>query len=208
MKIHDISMTVNALMTVYKNKLEKKPQLDVVSDFSNHTAYETKISMNLHTGTHMDFPLHMIKDGKTSDALDLHQLIRKVKVLDLTHIKDTIDEKDLKCFDIKEKDFLLFKTKNSLMEDFDFQFVYLSENGAIYLKNLNVSGVGTDALGIERDQIGHPTHHHLLSQDIIIIEGLRLKDIQQGEYQMIALPIQISGVEALPLKVVLLEHFL
>jgi len=208
MKIHDISMAVSHLMTVYKNKIDKKPKLEVVSDFSTQLAYETRVTMNLHTGTHMDFPLHMIKDGKASDTLDLSQLIRKVKVLDLTHIKEKIEENDLKCFDIQEKDFLLFKTSNSWIEDFDFQFIYLSESGAIYLKNLNISGVGIDALGIERDQKGHPTHHHLLSRDIIIIEGLRLKDVKGGEYQMIALPIKISSVEALPLRVVLLEHFL
>ena len=50
---------------------------------------------------------------------------------------------------------------------------------AEYLAGLNVKGVGIDALGIERDQEGHPTHNAVIGSEAIIIEGLRLKEIEE-----------------------------
>ncbi len=206
MKIYDVSMTISSEMQVYKNKDDKKPLIEVVSDFSNSTTHESKLSMNLHTGTHMDFPLHIFKEGETSDTLDINRLIRKVKVFDLTHLTNEIDIEDLTNLQIEENDFVLLKTKNSLKEVFDFQFIFINEKAASYLALKKVSGVGVDGLGVERNQEGHPTHQVLMKNDIIIIEGLRLKEIKQGQYFMYALPIKIKGVDALPLSIILIEE--
>ena len=204
MKIYDVSMTITKNIQVYKNKEEKKPILKVVSNFETGSSHETSLEMNLHTGTHMDFPLHMIPNGKTSDSLDLSKLITTVKVFDLTHIKDGIDHKDLVDLDIFPNDFVLFKTRNSYEETFNFKFIYVNASAASYLSNIGVMGVGVDGLGIERDQLGHPTHKILLEKDIVIIEGLRLKDVPKGTYQMYALPIKIEQSDALPLSVILM----
>jgi len=204
MKIYDVSMTISPDMQVYKNKQEKKPILSIASDFKTGSSHETSLSMNLHTGTHMDFPLHMIENGKTSDTVDLSKLIRKVKVFDMTHVGDVIDQKDLVGLNIQKKDFVLFKTKNSLTEQFEFDFTYVNEHASRYLKEIGIAGVGVDGLGIERDQKGHPTHKTLMNDEIIIIEGLRLKEVKEGTYQMYALPIKIVHSDALPLSVVLI----
>ncbi len=149
----------------------------------------------------------MIPDGKTSDTLDLSKLIRSVKVFDLTHVHEVIDRKDLQTLDLQPQDFVLFKTQNSYQETFNFRFVYVNQDAASYLVSKGVVGVGIDALGIERDQSGHPTHHILMNQDVIIIEGLRLKDVPEGRYHMFALPIKMKGVEALLLSIILVEGF-
>ena len=206
MRIYDVSMTIHKDVMVWKDKPEKKPILEVVSDFEYAPAYETKLTMNLHTGTHMDFPLHMIKDGQNSDQLDLNKLITVVKVYDLSHLSDSIQEDDIKDFNIKTNDFVLFKTRNSFEDTFNNKFVYLGESAASFLANQHIKGVGVDGLGVERDQEGHPTHKLLFNSNAIIIEGLRLKDIQQGIYMMYALPVKIKGVEALPLSIILIEE--
>ena len=180
MKIYDVSMMIHGEMQVYKNKEEKKPVIETVSDFSNATAYESKISMNLHTGTHMDFELHMVENGKTSDALDLSKLIRKVKVLDMSFVSDGITKEDLMYKKIEQNDFLLFKTRNSEEDFYNTEFVYLKKDASEYLASLKIDGVGVDGLGVERDQKGHPTHKILMKSDIIIIEGLRLKEVSEG----------------------------
>ena len=205
MKIYDVSMMIHPDMQVWKNKEDKKPILETVSDFSYASSHETKLSMNLHTGTHMDFPLHMLPDGKTSDALDLSKLIREVFVLDMTKVTDGITADDLKKKDIKPNDFLLFKTKNSEEEVFNNKFIFLKEDACSYLASKKIAGVGVDGLGVERDQTGHPTHKILMNNDILIIEGLRLKDIKEGKYFMYALPIKIKHVDALPLSIILIE---
>jgi arylformamidase len=204
MKIYDVSMTIHKDIQVYKNKPEKKPIISIASDFSTGSSHETSLSMNLHTGTHMDFPLHMIPNGDTSDTLDLNRLITKVKVFDMMHLKDGISQTDLTHLDIEQGDFILFKTRNSEEETFNFEFIYIKEDAAAYLASRNISGVGVDGLGVERDQAGHPTHKIFFQHDIIIIEGLRLKAVAKGTYQMYALPIKVTHSDALPLSVILI----
>ena len=203
--IYDISMTINQEMMVYKNKEEKKPVIKQVNFFDKDGNYESVLSMNLHTGTHIDYPLHMIEKGNTSNTEDLSVLTGKAKVFDLTHLKEKISLTDIEYLDIKKNDFVLFKTKNSLTEEFDYNFIYLDESGAKYLKEKEIRGVGIDALGIERAQENHPTHKLLLSSNIIILEGLRLKDIKEDEYQLFCLPLKIAKVEASPVRAILIK---
>lgn len=205
MKIYDVSMHVKEGMQVYKNNPNKQPQFINFSNFTTSSAYETNVNINLHTGTHMDFPLHMIDGGDTSDTLDLKKLITKVNVIDLTSVTDGITEKDLIKCNMNEGDFVLFKTRNSFEETFNFQFIYLKESGARYLAERHVTGVGVDGLGVERDQSGHPTHKILMNHDVTIIEGLRLANVPEGTYMMFALPIKMPSVDALLLSVVLVE---
>lgn len=205
MKYYDVSMLIEPNMQVYNNKPSKKPLFTNASNFETGSAYETDIKMNVHTGTHMDFPLHMIPNGKTSTDFDFTRLLCTVKVFDLTHVNDHIDFHDLIDLDIESNDFVLFKTKNSQKETFDFEFIYVNEQASIYLCEKKVAGVGVDGLGIERAQTGHPTHKHLLNMDILIVEGLRLKDVPEGKYEMIALPLKMDGMDALPLRVILKE---
>lgn len=205
-KIYDISMPIRASMPVYRGKEEKRPRLTVDSDFNNGKTYESRLEMNLHTGTHLDRDLHMIPGGETMDTLDIGQLITDCKVIDLTGVKDKITEQDLTNKDIKAGDFLLLKTRNSYEDILESEFVYLEQSGARYLSSLKIKGVGTDALGIERNQPEHETHLALMKEGIYILEGLRLKEVDEGEYQLIALPLHIVGTEAAPVRAVLLDR--
>lgn len=204
-KIFDVSMPIVEGMPVYKNKPEKQPQIRVVQDFDTAPARESRIDIDVHTGTHVDSPLHMLPEGGTMETLPLERLVRPCRVLDLTGVDGGITRADLEKFDIRAGEFLLFKTKNSLKDEFDFEFVYLAEDGARYLVEKKIDGVGIDALGIERSQPGHPTHKSLFRADILIIEGLRLKDVPEGEYFMVAAPIKLVNTEAAPARVILLQ---
>lgn len=205
MKLYDISMTIEANMMVYKNLEEKKPEFTNAANFETASHYETNLKMNLHTGTHIDAPLHMIKDGETIETYSLERFITKAKVLDFTSVVGMIDAEDLKSKDIKKGDFILLKTQNSFEECFNLEFVSLAEDGAKYLAELDINGVGIDALGIERSQPNHMTHIRLLKAGVIILEGINLKEVAEGAYQMMALPIKIDSVEASPVRAVLIE---
>ncbi|MDT8336741.1 MAG: cyclase family protein, partial [Candidatus Izemoplasmatales bacterium] len=61
--IYDISVAITPEMTVYKNKEEKKPKIKQVNFFDKQGNYESEISLNMHTGTHIDYPLHMLENG-------------------------------------------------------------------------------------------------------------------------------------------------
>ncbi|MFW5981815.1 MAG: cyclase family protein [Halanaerobiaceae bacterium] len=204
-KIHDISMEISPEMPVYKGRQEKKPKFKVLNDYTDGDSYESSISFNMHTGTHLDAPLHMIKDGATIDKFLQEEFFYDCQVLDLTNVDDRIRAEDLKTFDIEPDTFILLKTKNSLQSR-EEDFIFLAEDAAEYLIELDIKGVGIDSLGIERAQEGHPTHKKLLSNKKLILEGLRLKEVQGGQYTLALFPVKIQDVEATPCRAVLFEE--
>lgn len=198
----DISMPIHEAMTVYKNKPEKKPHFVVDDQHHLGKSYETTVTMNVHTGTHLDFPLHMVPQGLSSTDFNPSTLMRSVQVVECLHTR-VISLQHVQALSLSKGDFILFKTDNSFIDHFDFQFTYIDASAAAYLANQELAGVGIDALGIERDQDGHPTHSILMQANILILEGLRLKEVRPGTYQMVALPLAMNGLDALPLRVLL-----
>jgi arylformamidase len=205
MKIYDISMAISEGMTVYKNRAEKKPLFKIVADYDKSSVFETDICLNLHTGTHVDAPLHVYKDGRMVENYELDKFYGDAIVIDLAKIDGSIDREHLAYKEIRENDIVILKTKNSEDSSFNFDFVYLSISGARYLTEQKIKTVGIDGLGIERNQADHSTHKELLGQNIPIIEGLRLDGIKEGRYQFIGFPISIKSAEASLLRAVLIE---
>lgn len=202
MKIYDITAPIFEGMPVYKNKPEKQPKFSKVT---NDHVTESRMELDVHTGTHIDAPLHMINEGKTFETISLEKLVGTAKVFDLSAVKDGITKADLENLDIQENDFVLFKTRNSFENEFNFDFIFLKEDGASYLAARKIRGIGIDALGVERSQPGHPTHKILFGADIIVIEGLRLKEISPDSYFMVAAPLKLVGTDASPARVLLFK---
>lgn len=205
MKIYDVTAPIHSDMPVYKNKPEKKPSIK--TDTNGHVT-ESRISIDLHTGTHVDAPLHMFNEGETIETIDIKQLVRQVKVFDLTDAEENISYDDIKDLDIEENDFVIFKTKNSWDEEFNFEFIYVAADAAKHLAEKKIAGVAIDALGIERAQEGHPTHRTLMGNGVIIMEGLQLKDIEPGQYFMVAAPLNVQKTDASPARVLLFDEMI
>ena len=205
LQIFDISMPISYRMPVYKGRESKRPIISIDSDFDSGSTFETRLELNLHTGTHLDTPKHMIPDGYTLEELKLANVVTECKVFDLTSVKDKITEKDLAGPDIKEGDFILLKTRNSFEDILESDFIYVSSDGADYLARLKIKGVGIDSLGIERNQPYHETHISLFNANIMILEGLMLRNVEEGEYLLHAAPILIPGAEAAPVRAYLIK---
>jgi arylformamidase len=207
-KVYDVSMPIFEGMSVYKNKPEKQPSIQVVSDFDKGSARESKITMDAHTGTHVDSPLHMIPGGDTMRSIPAERLVGPCRVIDTTDVTGGISRNDLENKNIQEGDFILLKTRNSSEDAFNPEFIFLAEDGAEFLANKRIKGVGIDGLGIERSQPGHPTHKKLFQADVVIVEGLRLVEVPEGTYFMMGAPIKLVDTEAAPARVVLVEGLL
>ncbi|CAG7649016.1 cyclase family protein [Paenibacillus allorhizosphaerae] len=205
-KLYDISMTINSSIQVWKDKDAKRPAFANTSNFQTGTTYESRISLDAHTGTHLDAPLHMLENGATIESIPLSDLIGTARVLDLTHVTHEITRSDLEPFAIQKGEWILFKTRNSDNEspNFDVDFVFLRADGAQYLAEIGIKGVGTDALGIERSQAEYPTHRSLMRNNVLILEGLRLKDVPAGSYFFVLAPLKLEGIEAAPARAFLL----
>jgi arylformamidase len=206
MKLYDVSMTISPFMPVYKNREAKKPKWIPSASFEQNGVEETDLQINLHTGTHVDYPRHVVKNGRVSDDFDVSNFVGDALVVDCTHVSDAILIKDLERADVKAGDWVFLHTTSSDHETFDFNFPYLSAEAAKWLRDHFVRGVGIDALGIERGQAGHPAHHALLDEGIFIIEGLRLKGVPAGRYHFVGAPLKIQGVEASLMRALLFEQ--
>jgi arylformamidase len=204
-KVYDVSAPIYAGMPVYKDKPEKQPVIKIVQDFDTGKVRESRIDMDVHTGTHVDSPLHMLPEGGTMQTIPAERLTGPCRVLDVTGVEGGVTRADLEPFNVQKDEFLILKTRNSMEDKFNLEFIYLAEDGARYLAETGVRGVGIDALGIERSQEGHPTHKALFAADIVIIEGLRLADVPEGNYFLVGAPIKLVETEAAPARVLLIE---
>ncbi len=205
MRIHDVTRLISEDMTVYKDRESKKIKRTVVADYEKADYYESRIDMDMHCGTHIDAPLHMIKGGDTIEKYDLSKFIGDCKVFDLTDVDEAIRKKDIENLDIQKDDIVIFKTKNSFDQGYNPKFVYIEEDAAMYLSEKGIKTVGIDAMSIERDKKEHPSHKIILGANIGVIEDLYLKNVGQGQYFLSALPLNIRGSEASPIRAVLIE---
>ena len=167
----------------------------------------SSLAFGSHTGTHMDAPLHFIRNGRTLDKMPLDATIGPCRVIE---IKDgeSVKVAEIENQRIKPGERILFKTRNSRRswkkDNFDEDFVYISKEAAAFLAMAKIRTVGIDYLsvgGFRKD--GVETHHALLGAGIWIIEGLNLAKIEPGKYELNCLPIKILGSDGAPARALL-----
>lgn len=205
MKVYDISRTIAEAMTVYKNRDNKRIRRKLEYVYSENKVNESSLCMNLHSGTHVDAPYHMLNDGITMEQVDPSLYFGKTKLFDLTQVHECITAADLEGLDIQAGDIVLFKTRNSFTEVYDPKFVYIEVDAAQRLVDLAVKTVGIDAMSLERDKPEHPTHSIILGAGLGVVEDLRLAEVPAGEYQLMAIPLKLEGFEASPVRAILTE---
>jgi arylformamidase len=204
-KIIDISWPIKPEMTQYKDK--KIISINHTKTYQKDNVLESIITLGSHTGTHIDAPAHFLESGKLSGSISLDTLIGPCQVLDLTHIKDSIKDKDLEKININKKDIILFKTLNSFYnntENFNKNFIYIDSSGASYLAKQKIKTIGIDYLGLERNQPEHNTHKIFFNNNITVIEGLRLGKVNPGAYTLLCLPVALCDTDAAPARAVLI----
>lgn len=207
MEIIDVSIPISDLMPIYRG--DPKVKIEQVKNIPLDGVAISKITMGLHSGTHIDSPSHFLEGEESVDNLNLESFVGEAIVCDFTSVKESIEESDLKNYSINAGDILLFKTKNFELykkNSFSNDFIYLSEDGAEYLVERKVKTVGIDYLSIERfGSKDHQVHKLLLSNRISIIEGVDLRAVNPGKYTLICLPLKIVGAEASPARCILIR---
>jgi arylformamidase len=155
----------------------------------------------------MDGPLHFIADGQGLHEMPLDAAIGPARVIEIRD-PESIKREELELHHILRGERLLFKTLNSTRcwqtETFLEDFVYISQEAARYLAAVGVQTVGIDYLsvgGYTKD--GVETHLALLEAGIWIIEGLDLSQVDPGTYELICLPLKITGSDGGPARAIL-----
>ena len=167
----------------------------------------TRLSLGAHTGTHMDAQRHFIAGGADIASMDLQRLIGPAKVFRIDSSADVIRLRDIEQLPIQSGDRVLFRTRNSetlwIHEAFKQDYVGLNHEAARYLRQIGVALIGIDYLSIGCQADNTEVHRELLGADIYIAEGLQLQHTEPGHYDLICLPMCISGADGAPARIVL-----
>jgi arylformamidase len=166
----------------------------------------SRVVMGTHAGTHVDAPRHFFDNGTAVDDLPLDLLIGRARVVDLPK-RGGITADDLAAAGLREDLRVLLRTPNSALWNgsaFKEEYTHLTEGAARYLVEQGVKVIGIDYLSVEQfRKPGAPAHRALLSEGVIIIEGLDLSEAEPGMYELYCLPLRIAGADGAPARVVL-----
>jgi arylformamidase len=207
--LYDISLSIDGRTPVYAGdpQVELEPLFTLEADGVNVTALRHATT---HTGTHVDLPRHVIAGGASLDAVPPERFCGRARVI---AIRDplAITAAELAGHAIGADEIVLFRTRNSeerLLEQSAFQpgYVYLAPDAAAELARRQVRMVGVDYLSVDPpDDPALPAHHILLGAGVLILEGALLTAVPPGLYELLCLPLRISGADGAPVRAVLTE---
>jgi arylformamidase len=170
----------------------------------------SRISFGSHTGTHVDAAKHFFDDGETIDAVSLEKMVGPALLIAVPDDAASVTAEILRQVDLGPHKRLLIRTRNSaLLSDPEFHrdYTFLAPDGAEYLVQQRIELVGVDYLSIEQFRSGHHrTHRTLLSNGVVIVEGLDLSEPPPGEYDFCCLPLKLEGLDGAPARAILISR--
>jgi arylformamidase len=141
-----------------------------------------RVTMSLHCGTHMDAPFHFMPGGPTSEQIDLDHCIGSCEVLPMDRLGEATAMR------------VLVKSGGATPT-----LAQLERLGTLKL-------FGTDFHSVDPlDSKTLDVHHHLWKRGAVILEELDLSGVPEGRYALIALPLRLVGMDAAPVRAVLVE---
>ena len=205
MELIDITVPIRDGMVVYDG--DPPVHLERVKSIAaGDVANLSRLDFGVHSGTHIDAPIHFIDGGAAAETLPLERLLGAAHVIDATAVEGVLDESALARLELPAGiERVLFKTRNSRLwerDEFSHEFVHLTGSGARYLVDRGVRLVGLDYLSI-----GDPdAHRALLGAGVVAVEGLDLRQVEPGSYRLVCLPLKIVGSDGAPARAVLMKE--
>jgi arylformamidase len=166
----------------------------------------SRLDFGVHSGTHVDAPVHFIDRAAGLETVPLDILVGPAEVIDATAVDGHLDRAAIDRLAIPPgTERLLFRTRNVELwaqERFSTSFVALVADGALALVERGVRLVGADYLSIA--PFGDPidTHVALLGAGVVIVEGLDLRAVEPGSYDLVCLPLLIPGSDGGPARAI------
>ncbi len=195
-KIYDVTVAISAETPIYKT--------DPGVEFGQHRAIAngdsanvSKIALGVHTATHVDAPNHFIDGAKRVHELDPYKLVGPCRVIGVPEDIVAIEPEHVGNIDGVTR--VLFKTRNSSFWatpelGFRTDYAYLTPETARLLVDNGIVLVAVDYLSIEKSgSPGHPVHITLLEKEVVILEGVDLREVPPGDYELICMPLKYDG---------------
>jgi arylformamidase len=209
-RIIDVTVPFSAELPVWPGDppIELRP-LERIADGASSNV--TQIVCPTHCGTHVDPPWHFVDDGARLDSVPLERWIGPSQVVEIPGTRDLIQAADLQSAGVApETTRLLLKTANSRKwrqptSRLETDYVALTPDAAAWVVQRRIRLIGIDYLSIECwDDHSNATHRTLLGNDVLVIEGLDLRDVEPGHYTLVCMPLRIRDGDGAPARVALI----
>jgi arylformamidase len=201
-KLIDVTVPIRNGMPVY----DRNPEVHLErarSITDGDTVNISRLDFGVHTGTHVDAPVHFIEGGEGTEAIDTAILVGEAHVVDATRLHADIDAEALATLDLpRGAERLIFKTPNSELwnrDSFSRDFIRFVESGARTLVEARVRLVGIDYLSVGDEG----AHRVFLGNGVVPLEGLDLRGVDPGRYRLYCLPLKLVGSDGAPARALL-----
>ena len=205
MAFHDVSVPIRAGMPIYEGN--PGVELERTSSIAaGDPANVSRLTLGVHTGTHVDAPLHFIEGAPGAEGIPLDTLFGPAVVVDATSVSaSALGAAELEALSIPPgAERVLFKTRNSELwarPDFTRDFIRLDGGGARFVVERGIRTVGIDYLSIGDRE----AHRELLGAGVVPVEGLDLREIEPGTYTLVCFPLDVVGSDGGPARAVLID---
>ncbi len=203
MEIVDVSIPIRPGMITYPgDPVVRLERVKSIADGS--VANISRLDFGVHTGTHVDAPLHFIDGAAGAEQLPLELLLGPARVVDAREA-ERLDAATIERLDLDGAERVLFRTRNSDLwqrDTFSDDFVSIREDGARLLIDRGVRLVGIDYLSIGDEG----AHQALLQAGLVAIEGLDLSAAEPGDYELVCAPLKLVGSDGAPARVLLVRR--
>jgi len=209
-RLLDVTVPVRAGMPAYPG--EAAPRFHLIKSLARGDIADVSgVAMALHSGTHVDAPNHFLAGAAGVEALPLDVLVGPCRVIDVD-ADVHVGAADLaRALGDERPERILVRTRNSRSRPacwdrpaFYPDFAALAVDGAHWLVGRGTRLVGIDYLSVEPFGAPEPaTHLVLLTAGVVIVEGLDLRDVDAGSYELLCLPLPMTGRDGSPARVVL-----
>ena len=196
MKIHDISQEVFGC-EVYPG--DPKPEKTILSSMKNGDLYNlTAFSMCAHNGTHVDAPYHFYADGRTIDEMPLDSFVGYACVISHSGSITAVDAENI----LKKADQYNMDCRQRILIKGDG---VLTEEGAEIFARAGIKLFGTESQSVGPENAPMAIHLIMLGAQIVLLEGIRLSEVEDGAYILNAAPLNLSGSDGSPCRAILIE---
>jgi arylformamidase len=199
-RIFDVSVPIRPGMVTYPG--DPTVDLERTTSIGEGSAFNiSRLAFGVHTGTHVDAPVHVVADGAGVEELPVDVLVGPATVFDLTSAS-ALDADALGAAGVGGERVLLKSRNSELWSQGSFadDFLALSVDAARLLVEAGVRLVGVDYLSVGDEA----THRVLLEAGIVAIEGLDLSGVEPGEFQLVCAPLKLVGSDGAPARVFLM----
>jgi arylformamidase len=206
----DISLPISHSLLVWPGN----PGIEIAPNQrigSGDDANVSELRIGTHTGTHVDPPVHFVPGSAGIDRVSLDVLMGPCIVADARGLGGELGTEQLDGLGVAAgTERLLLRTDNSELwrrtpVRFPDDYVCLGTEGAAWVVDRGIALIGVDFLSVERRGTpGHPTHRALLTNGVVIVEGLDLGAVDPGPYELRVLPLRIVDGDGGPARAALL----